>query len=114
MLCSFLNYPQYQALTLAVVDVHALQYYQDSGLIFLSHMATDVAAKVIMDGKSAEEAVATGLAVTTLSTLSLGLALILVGKIRLARLMSYLPMPVVSNGLCVDSRYCLILLASSA
>lgn len=72
-------------------------FAQDAGLIFLSRMATDVATTVLGEGGSPDEAVATALAATAIATTSLGAALVLVGKLKLARFVAYLPMPVVSG-----------------
>lgn len=73
---------------------------QDAGLIFLSRMTTYVAERVLSEGKTADEAVATALAATALATASLGVSLVLLGKLKLARFVAYLPMPVVSNSSC--------------
>lgn len=62
----------------------------------MSRMTTVVATRMLDDGKTADEAVATALAATALSTASLGAALVVVGKLKLARFVAYLPMPVVS------------------
>ncbi|CAN0508712.1 unnamed protein product, partial [Laminaria digitata] len=70
-------------------------YIQDAGLIFLSRMTTYVAERVLAEGRTPDEAVATALAATALATASLGVALVLLGKLKLARFVAYLPMPVV-------------------
>lgn len=76
---------------------------QDAGLIFLSRMTTDVAKNVLLRGGTADEAVATALAATAFATASLGVALVVIGKLKLARFVAYLPMPVVSGrGRCVE------------
>lgn len=61
-------------------------------------MTTEVAGKVLLAGGTAEEAVATALAATAFATASMGVALVLIGKLKLARFVAYLPMPVVSDG----------------
>lgn len=58
-------------------------------------MTTDVAHKVLQEGKSPDETVATALVATALATALLGVALVVVGKLKLARFVAYLPMPVV-------------------
>ncbi|CAN0545342.1 unnamed protein product, partial [Ectocarpus sp. 8 AP-2014] len=73
----------------------AIGQVQDAGLIFLSRMTTDVAGKVLLAGGTAEEAVATALAATAFATASMGVALVFIGKLKLARFVAYLPMPVV-------------------
>lgn len=60
-------------------------------------MTTVVAKKAVLAGKTEDEAVATALATTALATASLGVALVIVGKLKLARFVAYLPMPVVSS-----------------
>ena len=77
---------------------------QDAGLIFLSRMTTDVAKNVLLRGGTADEAVATALAATAFATASLGVALVVIGKLKLARFVAYLPMPVVSGTLRRGSR----------
>lgn len=84
---------------------------QDAGLIFLSRMTTDVAKHVQLRGGTADEAVATALAATAFATASLGVALVVIGKLKLARFVAYLPMPVVSQGVkvvCINIR-CLVM-----
>lgn len=63
----------------------------------MSRMTTDVAVKVIGQGGTPDEAVATALAATAFATASLGVALVVIGKLKLARFVAYLPMPVVSE-----------------
>lgn len=68
---------------------------QDAGLIFLSRMTTNVAKEVLLRGGTASEAVATALTATAFATASMGVALVVIGKLKLARFVAYLPMPVV-------------------
>lgn len=74
---------------------HCRAVVQDAGLIFLSRMTTDVAQNVLFRGGTASEAVATALTATAFATASMGVALVLIGKLKLARFVAYLPMPVV-------------------
>lgn len=60
-------------------------------------MTADVASKVLAQGGTPDEAVATALATTAFATASLGVALVVIGKLKLARFVAYLPMPVVSE-----------------
>ena len=60
-------------------------------------MTTDVARQVLQRGGGVDAVVATALAATAVGTASLGVALVIVGKLKLARFVSYLPMPVVSR-----------------
>ncbi|CAM9881498.1 unnamed protein product, partial [Ectocarpus fasciculatus] len=85
----------------------AIGQVQDAGLIFLSRMTTEVAGKVLLVGGTAEEAVATALAATALATASMGVALVLIGKLKLARFVAYLPMPVVGGYLAFIGLFCL-------
>lgn len=62
----------------------------------MSRMTTDVAKNVLLKGGTADEVVATALAATAFATASLGVALVVIGKLKLARFVAYLPMPVVS------------------
>lgn len=59
-------------------------------------MTANVAKRAISEGKTADEAMATALATTALGTAMLGVSLAIVGKLKLARFVAYLPMPVVS------------------
>ncbi|CBN78269.1 conserved unknown protein [Ectocarpus siliculosus] len=85
----------------------AIGQVQDAGLIFLSRMTTDVAVKVLLAGGTAEEAVATALAATAFATASMGVALVVIGKLKLARFVAYLPMPVVGGYLAFIGLFCL-------
>eukprot|EP00904_Undaria_pinnatifida_P013030 jgi/Undpi1/8858/HiC_scaffold_25.g11320.m1 len=85
----------------------AIGQVQDAGLIFLSRMTTYVAERVLSEGKTADEAVATALAATALATASLGVSLVLLGKLKLARFVAYLPMPVVGGYLAFIGLFCL-------
>lgn len=60
-------------------------------------MTTDVAQRAMIEGKTADEAIATALATTALGTALLGVTLVIVGKLKLAKFVAYLPMPVVSH-----------------
>eukprot|EP00752_Nemacystus_decipiens_P005603 g5071.t1 len=85
----------------------AIGQVQDAGLIFLSRMTTDVAKHVLLRGGTAEEAVATALTATAFATASLGVALVIIGKLKLARFVAYLPMPVVGGYLAFIGLFCL-------
>lgn len=60
-------------------------------------MTAHVAEEILSKGKTPDEAVATALAATSIGTASLGVALVVLGKLKLARFVGYLPMPVVSK-----------------
>jgi SulP family sulfate permease len=75
----------------------AIGQVQDAGLIFLSHMANTMANSIIDEGGTSEEIISTALVILTLATFFTGIVLVLMGKFRLADLVSYLPLPVVGG-----------------
>lgn len=75
----------------------AIGQVQDAGLIFLSHMANTMANKITADGGSHEEVMSTCLVLLSMATFSTGIVLMIMGKFRLADLVSYLPLPVVGG-----------------
>lgn len=75
----------------------AIGQVQDAGLIFLSSMATSIVAICKSRQASDEETLATVLCWLAISTSSLGVALIITGKLRLAALVQYLPLPVIGG-----------------
>ena len=78
---------------------------QDAGLIFLSKMAGDLADATAHEG--ADVQLATVLVGLSVSTALLGVALVITGKLRLAMLVQYLPLPVVGGYLAFIGLYCL-------
>ena len=82
----------------------AIGTVQDAGLIFLSAMANDIANTILDNGGTVDEIVSTTLVILPLSTASLGLVLILLGKFKLLDIVSYLPMPV-SHGFIIKISY---------
>ena len=70
---------------------------QDAGLIFLSSMANTIASQMIEDGDSDKAILSTTMVLLSAGTSLLGLILILIGKFKLANVVSYLPMPVVGG-----------------
>ena len=83
----------------------AIGQVQDAGLIFLSKMASDLADATADDSQQVR--MATVLVALSLSTTLLGLALMLTGRLRLAVLVQYLPLPVVGGYLAFIGLYCL-------
>jgi SulP family sulfate permease len=77
---------------------------QDAGLIFLSAMATSIVRD--MKGESPEDVMATVLCTLAASTALLGFCLILTGKLKLATLVQYLPLPVVGGYLAYIGLFC--------
>ncbi|OWZ11419.1 Sulfate Permease [Phytophthora megakarya] len=84
----------------------AIGQVQDAGLIFLSAIATSICnslgEEVPMEAKVTTTVVTIGLA-----TASLGVVLVLLGKFKLAGLVSYLPMPVVGGYLAYIGLFCM-------
>eukprot|EP00956_Cyclotella_meneghiniana_P004846 scaffold5991_cov73-Cyclotella_meneghiniana.AAC.6 len=85
----------------------AIGTVQDAGLIFLSAMANDIANTILDNGGTVDEIVSTTLVILPLSTASLGLVLILLGKFKLLDIVSYLPMPVIGGYLAFIGWFCL-------
>lgn len=75
----------------------AVGQVQDAGLIFLSSMSRDLVKQLQSRGEDADVILATVCVGLSLSTAILGLALILVGKFRLASYMQMLPSSVVGG-----------------
>jgi SulP family sulfate permease len=80
----------------------AVAQVQDAGLIFLSSMATTIARNT----QSREEAVATTVVCLSLATAALGLCVWLVGRFRLANIVTLIPMPVVAGYLAFIGFFC--------
>jgi SulP family sulfate permease len=67
------------------------------GLIFLGAIATDIITTGIAHGWSDSSKLSTVLVAIALSTALLGLGLILIGRLHLASVVQYLPMPVIGG-----------------
>lgn len=80
---------------------------QDAGLIFLSTMSTSMVNNMQPDA-TLEEKIATVLVALALGTALLGLVVFIIGKVQLAGLVSYLPMPVVGGYLAFIGFFCLL------
>ena len=80
----------------------AVGQVQDAGLIFLSHMACNVAASI----DSVDNLVPTTLFVLAVSTALLGAMLMVVGKFKLAHFIQYLPLPVIGGYLAYIGFFC--------
>lgn len=85
----------------------AIGTVQDAGLIFLSGMANTIANTMKDDGHTQEEILSTTLVLLSAGTASLGLVLIIMGRLRLADAVSYLPMPVVGGYLAYIGFFCI-------
>ena len=86
----------FSGLTFAVGQV------QDAGLIFLSAMASSI----VSNCKSPDSVVPTTLVVLSIYTALLGVMLILLGKMRLASMVQYLPLPVIGGYLAYIGFFC--------
>ncbi|KAJ0403528.1 hypothetical protein P43SY_010071 [Pythium insidiosum] len=84
----------------------AIGQVQDAGLIFLSAIATSICTTLGAE-IPAEAKVATVVVTIGIATASLGLCLVLIGRFKLAGLVSYLPMPVVGGYLAYIGLFCL-------
>lgn len=80
----------------------AIGQVQDAGLIFLSTMATAISVHL-----TEKDAIPTTLFVLSLSTFSLGISVYIIGELKLATLISYLPMPVIGGYLAFIGFFCL-------
>ncbi|KAG6611760.1 Sulfate Permease (SulP) Family [Phytophthora cinnamomi] len=78
---------------------------QDAGLIFLSTMATSI-CNSLGDDVPVEAKVATSIVTIGIATALLGVCLVVMGKLRLAALASYLPMPVIGGYLAYIGIFC--------
>ncbi|GMF14032.1 unnamed protein product [Phytophthora lilii] len=84
----------------------AIGQVQDAGLIFLSAIATSI-CKSLGEDVPLEAKVTTTVVTIGLATASLGVVLVLLGKFKLAGLVSYLPMPVVGGYLAFIGLFCM-------
>ncbi|KAG2448594.1 hypothetical protein HYH02_006485 [Chlamydomonas schloesseri] len=84
----------------------AIGQVQDVGLIFLSAMATDIALQVT-GPDSGRVALGSALCTMTLSTFIVGLLTVLVAKLKLADMVSYVPLPVVGGYLGFVGYFCI-------
>lgn len=80
----------------------AVGQVQDAGLIFLSAMASSIVAGC----KSPESIIPTTLVVLSMYTALLGAMLILLGKLKLASVVQYLPLPVIGGYLAYIGFFC--------
>jgi sulfate permease, SulP family len=84
---------------------------QDAGLIFLSAMAGSIVESVQSDMTIPNKRLSTAYISTTLVVLSvytalLGLLLILIGRLKLASVIQYMPMPVIGGYLAFIGLFC--------
>ncbi|KAI9911170.1 hypothetical protein PsorP6_009441 [Peronosclerospora sorghi] len=79
---------------------------QDAGLIILSTMATSICNSLGTD-VPLEAKVTTSVVTIGIATAALGVCLVIMGKVKLAALASYLPMPVIGGYLSFIGLFCL-------
>lgn len=80
----------------------AIGQVQDAGLIFLSAMATSI----VTGCEKKEGIIPTTLVVLSIYTALLGAMLILIGRLKLATLVQYLPLPVIGGYLAYIGFFC--------
>eukprot|EP00884_Botryococcus_braunii_P016374 jgi/Botrbrau1/341/Bobra.0022s0295.1 len=86
----------------------AVGQVQDVGLIFLSAMASSIAARCAAQDLPVKVALGTSLGTQAIATLFVGLFIIVVGKLRLASLVQYVPLPVVGGYLGYVGFFCFL------
>ncbi|ETK74202.1 hypothetical protein F441_19346 [Phytophthora nicotianae CJ01A1] len=79
---------------------------QDGGLIFLSTMATSI-CNSLGDNVPLEAKVTTSVVTIGIATALFGICLVVMGKMKLAELASYLPIPVIGGYLAFIGIFCL-------
>ncbi|KAG7381900.1 Syntaxin-1A [Phytophthora pseudosyringae] len=79
---------------------------QDGGLIFLSTMATSI-CNSLGDDVSLEAKVATSVVTIAIATVLFAVCLVVMGRLKLAELASYLPIPVIGGYLAFIGIFCL-------
>ena len=84
----------------------AVGQVQDAGLIFLSAIASNVAQHGAGVGAAPAAVVATTLFTHGACTAALGVMLIVAGRLKLASLVQYLPMPVIGGYLAYIGFFC--------
>ena len=85
----------------------AIGTVQDAGLIFLSTMSNAIANRMLDDGETEQAILSTTLVLLCSGTALLGLVLIVIGRFKLANVVSYLPMPVVGGYLAFIGYFCI-------
>eukprot|EP01025_Chloroclados_australasicus_P026602 TRINITY_DN2642_c0_g2_i1.p1 TRINITY_DN2642_c0_g2~~TRINITY_DN2642_c0_g2_i1.p1 ORF type:complete len:900 (-),score=76.19 TRINITY_DN2642_c0_g2_i1:308-3007(-) len=93
----------------------AVGQVQDIGLIFLSAMATSIAQQLWWNvpesqrtEQLAQKVMGTALITTALSTALVGLLIIVIGKLKLAQLVQFVPVPVVGGYLGYVGYFCVV------
>eukprot|EP00039_Didymoeca_costata_P003399 m.67402 g.67402 ORF g.67402 m.67402 type:complete len:1011 (+) comp11886_c0_seq2:196-3228(+) len=84
----------------------AVGQVDDAAIIFLSRMAT-IIADILKDDCEPEEVLATTLVWLSIATTALGISLWITGRLRLAGMVQYIPMPVIGGYLAYLGLYSL-------
>jgi hypothetical protein len=95
----------------------AIAQVDEVGFIFLAQMATSIINICRTSNATDEEILATALCWIVLSTALLGLAMVLTGKLQLAALVHYFPLPVLGGylayiGFCKCANFIIVLACS--
>jgi len=85
------------AFTALSTIVFAVGQVQDVGIIFCSSIASNVVAECMTAGATDGQTLATVLLTLTLSTLIVGVAIVIVGRLRLASTVQYMPLSVIGG-----------------
>lgn len=86
----------------------AIAQLQDVGIAFNCSMIAFIVSRLTAAGARPEEILATSVTALGLGTALLGLALVATGRLRLAGLVQYLPMPVIGGYLAFIGFFCLM------
>ena len=84
----------------------AVGQVQDAGLIFLSAMAYNMVESMKKEGHDVEVIVSTVVVILSVGTFLLGLSLIVVGKLKFAVAVQYIPVPVIGGYLAYIGFFC--------
>lgn len=84
----------------------AVGQVQDAGLIFLSAMAFDMVESMQKEGRDEETIVSTVVVILSVGTALLGVALIIIGQLKLASVVQYIPVPVIGGYLAYIGFFC--------
>lgn len=84
----------------------AVGQVQDAGLIFLSAMAFDMVESMKKDGLDENTIVSTVVVILSVGTALLGVALIIIGQLKLASAVQYVPFPVIGGYLAYIGFFC--------
>ncbi len=84
----------------------AVGQVQDAGLIFLSSMAYNMVESMKKEGRSADSIMSTVLVVMSICTFALGISLVVIGRLKFAIIVQYIPVPVIGGYLAFIGFFC--------